>query len=376
MPHADASSANNKPSQPGRVGPALCLTSLAKSFDMNVVLADFSLEVHDGEFLTLLGPSGCGKTTLLNLIAGFYAPDQGRIEIGGHDVTSLPAHRRDTAMVFQNYALFPHLSVFENVAFGLRMRKGRLSKADIRRKVDRVLEQVKMGGMQDRYPHSLSGGQQQRVAVARAIVLEPAILLLDEPLSNLDAHLRDAMQLELRGLQREIGITTILVTHDQIEAFVVSDRIALMTAGRLEQLGTPDEIYCTPRSQAVAQFIGRMNRLHGEIVEGGRFRADLGDIPYETQIPGTWSPGTRGSLLVRPEHVSLSVENDGQNVAGTVESSIFLGSTTHYHIKVGQTPMVAYRLGGPELPSGPIYVGWQPTRAHFLPDRPGGNAEQ
>ena len=237
-------------------GTALRVANISKAFGQTEVLKNFSLEVRHGEFLTLLGPSGCGKTTLLNLIAGFFPADRGSIEIEGADVTAVPAYRRNTAMVFQSYALFPHLTVADNVAFGLRMRT-QLGRGEIAKRVTEALDLVKLSGLQGRYPQQLSGGQQQRVALARALILKPALLLLDEPLSNLDANLREAMQVELRSLQRDLGVTTLLVTHDQVEAFVVSDRIAVMQEGHLEQLGSPSDIYRGPASRGVANFVGR-----------------------------------------------------------------------------------------------------------------------
>ena len=310
-------------------GNALKVSGLSKSFGSIEVLKNFCVEVRTGEFLTLLGPSGCGKTTLLNLIAGFFPPDDGLIEIEGVDVTAVPAHRRNTAMMFQNYALFPHLTVANNVAFGLRMRM-KLDRKEIEKRVAAALMQVKMGGTQNRQVHQLSGGQQQRVALARALVLKPALLLLDEPLSNLDANLREAMQVELRSLQREIGITTILVTHDQVEAFVVSDRIAVLHEGRLEQLGTPADIYRTPASRKIADFIGKINSVSGRLVAAGVFEGDLGGGQRLRAAVNSTSPvGTIGELLIRPEHIHFSKEaaaKKGQELTGNLISEIYLGA--------------------------------------------------
>lgn len=347
------------------------LTGIRKSFGPVRVVEDISLEVRQGEFLTLLGPSGCGKTTVLNLIAGFFPVDAGRIEIAGQDVTGVLAYQRNTAMVFQNYALFPHLDVFGNVAFGLRMREKR-RKAEIRRKVSWALRLVKMEGMEGRFPRQVSGGQQQRVALARALVVEPAVLLLDEPLSNLDAKLREEMRLELRQLQRTLGITTIFVTHDQEEAFAVSDRVAVLHGGRIEQLGTPGEIYRAPATATVATFIGRMNWLPGQIVEPGVFLADLGAaVGSRIPVPTDRSPGTVGHLLVRPEHVRLSairVQTDIE-LEGKVEARVYLGPVTHYHVRVGSTLVLAYGAAGTAVPSegDVVYVSWSFQEARFMP---------
>lgn len=347
----------------------LRLSEIGMSFGSLPVLSGLTLEVRRGEFITLLGPSGCGKTTTLNLIAGYFPPDTGTIEIGGVDVTALPAYRRKTAMVFQNYALFPHLNVSRNVAFGLRMRGG-LSPSKIDDKVTAALDLVKMGGMQDRYPHQLSGGQQQRVALARALVVEPAVLLLDEPLSNLDANLREEMQIELRGLQRSIDITTLLVTHDQEEAFIVSDRVAVMHAGNLEQVGTPEDIYRSPATERVANFVGRMNWIEGQITQPGLFETDLGDdVRLSLPVRTAEGPGTRGHLLVRPERVFLSPEPAGAatEIEGRVLSRIYLGPTTHFHIRVGDATLVAYVSGSPGLDTDSVFVSWSPEQASFMP---------
>ncbi|MFN8590587.1 MAG: ATP-binding cassette domain-containing protein, partial [Thermomicrobiales bacterium] len=225
-------------------GYAVRARGITKRYEQAVAVDDLTLEVHRGEFLTFLGPSGCGKTTTLRMIAGFVEPDEGTITIMGEDMTDRPPHKRNLGMVFQSYALFPHMTVFDNVAFGLKMRK--LPGSEVKQRVEQALGLVRLGEMQRRYPRQLSGGQQQRVALARAIVIEPYLLLLDEPLSNLDAKLRKAMQVELRELQQRLGITAIYVTHDQEEAMTVSDRIAVMDRGRIVQIGTPSEVYRRP----------------------------------------------------------------------------------------------------------------------------------
>src|SRR5712671_3844308 len=247
------------------VAPYLALRGLAKRYDDGpAAVAGLDLVAERGEFLTLLGPSGCGKTTVLRMIAGLVPPSAGRIAVDGADVTAMPAHRRNMGLVFQNYALFPHLNVARNVAFGLEMR-GTLRDA-IDKRVTNSLALVRLEGLRRRMPRELSGGQQQRVALARALVIEPALLLLDEPLSNLDAKLREELRDEIRDIQRRLGITAVFVTHDQVEALTLSDRIAVMNAGRLEQVGTPSEVYERPATEFVAAFIGRTNRIAATVV--------------------------------------------------------------------------------------------------------------
>ena len=243
--------------------PALALRRLRKTFGTVVAVADVSLEAAPGEFLSLLGPSGCGKSTVLRMVAGLVEPDVGTIVLGGQDITRVPVHRRNLGLVFQSYALFPHMTVFENVSFGLRRRK--VPAAELRARVERALELVRLGPLGARHPRELSGGQQQRVALARALVTEPSVLLLDEPLSNLDALLRDEMRVELKRLQERLGATMIFVTHDQAEALTLSDRVVVMDHGRVEQIGRPDEVYRRPATGFVARFLGRANFLAGVV---------------------------------------------------------------------------------------------------------------
>src|SRR3954462_15728053 len=250
--------------------PSVELRGVTKRFDDFVAVDDLGLAVEPGEFFSLLGPSGCGKTTTLRMIAGFEKPDEGRVVIGGRDLTHVPVHHRDMSMVFQSYALFPHRTVAENVAFGLRMRK--VAKHEPNARVAAALAQVKLEGYEERRPAELSGGQQQRVALARAIVIRPPVLLCDEPLGALDRKLRQAMQVELKELQRALGVTLVFVTHDQEEALAMSDRIGVMNAGRLEQVGAPAEIYDRPRTRFVAGFLGEVKLIEGTI-SGGRFAA-------------------------------------------------------------------------------------------------------
>src|SRR5262245_51913125 len=263
-----------------RASATVRLERVAKSFDGRTRAVDgVELAIAAGEFFALLGPSGCGKTTTLRMIAGFETPDEGRIFVGGADITGVPVHKRNMGMIFQSYALFPHRTVEQNVAFGLRMRG--LPRADIRKRVADALRQVALAGLEDRRPAQLSGGQQQRVALARAIVVRPPVLLCDEPLAALDRKLRQSMQFELKQLQKELGVTLIFVTHDQEEAMAMSDRIAVMNAGRIDQVGTPTEIYSRPRTRFVADFIGEINLFDGEWRDGSFRLADGQTLPAE-----------------------------------------------------------------------------------------------
>jgi ABC-type Fe3+/spermidine/putrescine transport system ATPase subunit len=301
----------------------LVIENVSKGFGTLKVLRDCSLSIAKGSVVTLLGPSGCGKTTLLRSIAGFLVPDAGRILVKGEDISHLPPNRRDVGYVFQNYALFPHLTIRENIGYGLKIR--RKPKALIREKVEEALGLIAMTPFGDRYPKQLSGGQQQRVAIARSLVLEPEVLLLDEPFNALDAQLRLSMQIELRKLIDRVGITSIFVTHDQQEAMTLSDRIAIMRGGRIEQLGTPLEIYDHPRTPFVADFIGRANLIPVAIRSG---RTDSPQ-PIEAAIPD--GPGT---LVVRPENLSIA-EGPGPGWQGSVGFATALGATIEYEIDCG-----------------------------------------
>ncbi len=305
------------------------LRGVGKKFGDFVALQEVDFSIRAGEFMTFLGPSGCGKTTCLRLISGFDTPTSGRVLIGGEDVTAQPPYRRDVNQVFQSYALFPHLTIYENIAFGLRM-KG-VSRDDIKRRVDRVVEMVSLEQFVQRKPAQMSGGQRQRVALARAIVCEPKVLLLDEPLSALDAKLRGQMQRELKQLQRTLGITFIFVTHDQEEALTMSDRIAVINKGRVEQIGTVDEIYYQPATRFVAEFIGETNVVSARVVarERGIVRCEAeGGLIIE--IGGDQAPGSETELLLslRPEKIQLFRERpEGTNVfAARVSVEIFKGA--------------------------------------------------
>ena len=351
----------------------LQLTDIRKIFDTFVALRGVSLEIARGEFVTLLGPSGCGKTTTLNLIAGFIEADGGEIMIGGRPVTGIPSHKRNLGMVFQNYALFPHLTVFDNIAFGLKMR--RVERAEIARRVDRALALVRMPGLERRYPKQLSGGQQQRVALARALVIEPAILLLDEPLSNLDAKLREEMRVELREIQREVGITTVFVTHDQEEALVMSDRIAVMNCGMVEQVGTPAEIYERPATNFVAQFVGESNCFRGHVEESREgvvvVKTEEGLI-IRARSDRAWRPGDRVQVAIRPEKIQVGESpNRPAAIAAVLERVLYLGASVRCLARFHQRKVIA------SLPNvGPlarltvgaeISLGWSEEDVILLP---------
>jgi spermidine/putrescine ABC transporter ATP-binding subunit len=317
----------------------IALEGVGKRYGNDVALKPLDLKVAPGELLALLGPSGCGKTTLLRLIAGLIEPSQGKIEIRGRDVTQVPAHRRDVGLVFQNYALFPHMTVWQNVAFGLRMRG--MPKADIRRIVDETLEVVRLGALGARLPTQLSGGQQQRVAVARALVLKPAVLLLDEPFAALDKALRDQMQIELRNLQRRLNITSIFVTHDQDEALTISDRIAVMNAGKIEQIDSPKGVFETPKTEFVLGFIGQSNKFDGRVVAANAHNASvaIGDWRINLVKPSQrLSVGDKLTVAIRPGKMSLSrvaPAADHNAIEGTVIDTLYLGSSTQYYVATG-----------------------------------------
>jgi len=304
-----------------------------------VAVDDVDLEVDKGQFVTLLGPSGCGKTTLLRIIAGFEEATSGEVWFGDERVDMLAPNARDTAMVFQSYAIFPHLNVFENVAFGLRMQ--RLRGTEIEQRVARVLELVGLTKMARRQPSALSGGQQQRVALARCIVLEPRLLLFDEPLSNLDAKLREQMRFEIRDLQQRLGITAVYVTHDQTEAMAMSDLILVMNHGKVEQIGSPRAIYATPANRFVADFIGKANFLEGRVVNADKVEVAGRQIALVS--PTETPAGSTGTLVARPEAIALSRPTEGSSDAlpGVVRRATFLGSHSDYEVEVAGTTIQA-----------------------------------
>ncbi|MCP5100635.1 MAG: ABC transporter ATP-binding protein [Chloroflexi bacterium] len=295
---------------------------------------DVSLQIEKGEFVTLLGPSGCGKTTTLRMVAGFEFPTAGDIRLDNQIINNFPPHKRDMSMVFQSYAIFPHLTVFENIAYGLRVQ--RLSKSVINERVGRVLDLVELPGFDNRAPEQLSGGQQQRVALARALVMEPKVLLMDEPLSNLDAKLREQMRSEIRRIHQQIGITSMYVTHDQTEAMTMSDRIVVMNEGRIEQVGPPTEIYRRPANRFVADFIGRANFVAGSVrgVENGRLTVNaLGSTLDVSAAGDDYRVGQDVTLVIRPEMALINPPGDA-HVSGIVRQSAYLGSIVEYDIEV------------------------------------------
>jgi putative spermidine/putrescine transport system ATP-binding protein len=343
---------------------SLEIVDLAKLFGTIRAVDGVSLSVKRGEFFTLLGPSGCGKTTLLRLIAGIYPASTGSVTLNGRDITREPMYRRNLAMVFQNYALFPHLSVFDNVAFGLRSRQ--VPRDDMRTRVREALTLVKLETMAERFPAQLSGGQQQRVALARALVVRPDLLLFDEPLSNLDARLRDQMRFEIRDLQRRVGITTLLVTHDIEEAFVMSDRMAVMQAGKIMQVGRADEIYRSPASRFVANFVGPINELAISNLEtvNGRRRALAAGILQVWLPDGARELDSRTmNLVLRPEALRVGageIETDNRFRA-EIEDIVYLGGSSECRLKVGTVRLSAV-MPSPDaarLRSGEsVSVGW------------------
>lgn len=301
--------------------------------DFNAV-NDANITIQPGQFVTLLGPSGCGKTTTLRMIAGFESPDAGEIYLGDEPINQLTPNKRDTAMVFQSYALLPHYNVFDNVAYGLKIRK--LSREEIHKKVMDILDLVELHGMESRMTNQLSGGQQQRVALARALVVEPSVLLFDEPLSNLDAKLRVVMRTEIRNIQQRVGITAVYVTHDQSEAMALSDQIIIMNKGVVAQIGTPQEIYYHPKDKFVADFIGEANFLSGTLLSksGSRGKIAIGDCVMEVEQVEHLEPNSKCTVVLRPESATLS--NEGQ-LACKVLVSCFMGSYQNYHVMVGDT---------------------------------------
>lgn len=355
------------------------LRGVHKSIHDQAILHEINLEVREGEFLTLLGPSGCGKTTLLRLISGFEEPTSGSIFIDKKDVSGLPPHQRHVHTVFQSYALFPHMTVFENVAFGLRCQK--VPADEITSRVTDVLKMVKLEKFTQRKPNQLSGGQQQRVAIARAAVNRPRVLLLDEPLSALDYRLRKTMQIELKQLQRTMGITFIFVTHDQEEALAMSDRVVVMHEGHIEQVGTPRQVYEDPQNLTVANFIGEANIFEGEVISlngDKQIIIDILDQPRAAKSTKPFSPGDRVLVLVRPEDVRVwgqaEVDDASDMFAGIVEEVIYKGTTVDLTVRLANNKVVSatqffdedddrleYKMGEP------VWVTWTPGWEVILP---------
>jgi iron(III) transport system ATP-binding protein len=357
---------------------AVRLENVTRTFGPVTAADSVTLDVAQGELFFLLGPSGCGKTTLLRTVAGFEAPDSGRVLFDGKDVTSVPPHRRNTGMVFQNYALWPHMTVFDNVAYGLRVRK--TSRAEVARRVDAALEMVRMPRERDRYPNQLSGGQQQRVALARALVINPACLLLDEPLSNLDAKLRLEMRAEIRRIHDETAVTTIYVTHDQKEALSMAERLAILSAGRVIQVGRPGEVYRDPVDAFVAAFIGETNLLPGTVaaVDEGRVTVDteIGRVVGTAKSSYAARQGARAVASVRPEDVLLGARTQGANAfEGTLEEYTFLGEVGQYAVLVGRRSIKAVVAAPCDVAAGErLAVSFDPGKVLVLPEGPAGGA--
>ncbi len=354
---------------------AVELKRVSKHFGPVVAVDTISLSIGDGEFFSLLGPSGCGKTTTLRLIAGFELPTEGEVYIGGQLQGETPAYRRPVNTVFQNYALFPHMTVFQNVAFGLEMKK--VAKDEIRQRVLEALEMVQLPGMENRKPDQLSGGQQQRVALARALVNRPKVLLLDEPLGALDLKLRKAMQLELKALQDRVGITFIYVTHDQEEALTMSDRIAVMSRGRVLQVGKPAGIYEQPADRFVADFIGETNFLEGRVQERQADEAEVVVDGVLTLYAPTQREVRRGegvTVAIRPEKISLHAQPPDQRaVPGVVQEVVYTGTDTRYLVQLTEKTIVSVRQQNVDLDAAlrfsvgaQVYLYWQPESARLL----------
>ncbi|CAL9385483.1 Trehalose import ATP-binding protein SugC [Streptomyces sp. enrichment culture] len=327
--------------------PELVVENIKKSFHGTAVLEDINFTVADGEFFTLLGPSGCGKSTTLSCVAGLETPDSGTIRVGdqvffdGTPRNTVPPEGRNLGLVFQSYALWPHMTIADNLALPLKLRK--VAKDERRRLIDDALTKVDMAHLRDRYPHQLSGGQQQRVALARGIVYSPGVLLLDEPLSNLDAKMRDQARVWLKDLQREVGITTVYVTHDQVEAMSLSDRIAVFMHGRLQQVGTPTEIYETPATPEVAGFIGRCNLLEGRVdsTEGETVQVELGETGQRLRVAGVCSAGSSATVGLRSERITLTDRADAPHdgavnvLRARIEQCSYTGARFEYELSVG-----------------------------------------
>jgi putative spermidine/putrescine transport system ATP-binding protein len=349
------------------------LVALTKAYDGFVAVSDVNLKIASGEFFSLLGPSGCGKSTTLRMVAGFVAPDGGRILIDGDDIVDRPPEKRDIGIVFQNYAIFPHMNVADNIAFGLRMRK--IDKGAIERRVREAMSQVGLSGYERRYQRELSGGEQQRVALARVLVTQPRILLLDEPLSALDKTLREEMKYWIKELQKTLGITTIYVTHDQSEALTMSDRIAVMNKSRVVQVGTPTEIYESPSNLFVTTFIGESNLLDGTVARSSADSVELvltdGSQVRAPPRNGV-AAGQRVKLVIRPENVLLDgPEGDGlARLPAVVESRIYQGALIRYRLSAAGQSLVAEvqnQAGRPQHePRSSVAVSWNPERTEVL----------
>lgn len=358
------------------------IRNVSKTFGKSKVLDDISLEIAKGSFTTLLGPSGCGKTTLLRLLAGFYQVEKGDLFIGDKRINDIPSHLRNAIMVFQDYALFPHMNIRENITYGLRIKK--TSPAEIDRRLGKTIEYLDIKSLLDRTPGQISGGQQQRVALARALVMEPEVLLLDEPLSNLDAKLRVTIRAELRQLQQSLKITTIYVTHDQAEALAMSDKIAVMKDGRIMQVGSPSEVYYRPDNAFVASFVGTVNFIAGRVrsVEGERIEIEVGDSVivakergYNREKGKKLSSGDRVTLSIRPECVKILDKTPSEQgtlnlLKGNAKRYLFEGSSIRYWIEAFGTELLAdvFDPGENAIHTGDVWFRVDPEKVHIIPD--------
>ncbi len=353
----------------------LRLLNLGKQFGKTMAVENLELEIHDGEIMTLLGPSGCGKTTTLRCIAGLLKPDEGEIYLGEKRITDLPPEKRGVGLVFQNYALWPHMTVYQNLGFGLQLK--RVSKEKAKKRIDDALAMVRLSGFEERYPRQLSGGQQQRVALARALVIEPSLLLLDEPLSNLDAQLREEMRFEIRELQKKLGVTSVYVTHDQAEALVLSDRIAILHQGQLVQVGTPEEIYNRPGNKFVAGFIGLTSFVEGQVTrfeDGGTYA--IVETPDNLAIRARAAElaiGQKLTLAIRPEHMEVCDEGalppspPANLFQGKVLRGAYLGDIVDYRIQVGSWTLRAHTPTDRVLSPGQVvWLAFSPDRVTWI----------
>lgn len=347
------------------------LVDIRKSYGLVQAVHEADVVFEEGSFTTLLGPSGCGKTTMLRMISGLETPTSGDILISGRRVNDVPIHKRNLGLVFQNYALFPHRTIGENIAFGLKYRD--VPKAEVTKKVRDVLEIVRLPNVEDRYPNQLSGGQQQRIALARAIVIEPDVLLLDEPLSALDANLREDMRVELKAIQDRIGVTSIFVTHDQSEALAMSDKIIVMSSGRVEQVGTPEEVYNTPASQFVAGFLGASNLLDAKVTQRSAKSVTLKTPEFgETRIPvshaATLGDADKAKLMVRAEKLTLEPAKK-KGVNAVVETVDYQGQLARYFVRAGDTQLLAMNMisGKPFAAGEKVSLSFNPDACCALP---------
>ena len=358
--------------------PGLRLENLVKQFGRTIAVDGINLDIEDGEILTLLGPSGCGKTTTLRCIAGFIIPNEGEIYLGERRVTNLPPDKRDIGFVFQNYALWPHMTVYDNLAFGLRLR--RMSKSEINTRVDKALDMVRLSGFAERYPRQLSGGQQQRIALARALVIEPTVLLLDEPLSNLDAQLREEMRFEIRELQKSLAITAVYVTHDQAEALALSDRIAVMNRGVITQMGTPSQIYNQPSNRFVAGFIGLSSFVEGTVTQlndDAAYAVVTTNDQVKIRVLRTnLSPHQKVTMAIRPEYITLKtdaalpVPENANLLEGEVIRAAYLGDVIDYRIGLGQWILRVHTEAEKVLhPGDRVQLIIPPERVTIIPEQ-------